>query len=721
MIDTKIDTKFAHLINSADGLANETVIQELLGGNYTIIQGLDVILNHDFNITISPGLALTLFPVSIVTLTEQYTVNLINIDPKVTYDGHHVLMLYNTGDKLHKQYQLRLSIENNNNEWSIIYDDIIVLSILEVQNGQIINQLDKYKQWSRNSAKNSRIFRILDEPNNTFDSNKGYRNGDIIVNNSSIFLCANDTPEHAQWIKVSGNATDLVLGTPPDGSYNDGLFNFQSDTSISQAIDSINEVLKHLAPSKPQPLHGNLQWSSALPAAYISDGLSLNVLSPGVLVKTTRNNTIIGFTPNPGNCFDQADKGTLQLVISDDIKDSIDLQQHFDESRRDSCQLTPYTSPNRMITITKVCCYNNFPLWQIGNAKVTITENSPTDDKIVLRHITSDIHSTDEETIFFDLEQHRPVISNIETQLKHENYKYLSGVKYLTQDTIINVKCRIDYLFEYCYVSKPVTIQSAGLFKEISYNDSSLNVHNPPMYNDVVNLDQDFTLSVSNQTQYKLPITIKAKDQWGVVEKTDNKEYLVNTFITTISNTSDEYFCDETYRLPDNYNFDDYADSYVNQWDSTQPLHDGQAQVIGNGLIKPHDNYTNVLPGQNVDYSSFTKDAVYYRAFYDPNPHSHSTLILQGITQSDIGNTVEVYVKLPTQTGWLSLQKDFIASSFSGEDNDGARTYMEQEGENVLIHWTSGTFNTAYSGYRVYIKIVIKSVDTIVKSIHMQW
>jgi len=717
-----VKVQYAHMINSADGLANETVIQNLFNGNYTIIKGFNVTINYGFNISISPGLAVTLFPITVVTLDDVYTVDLTTISSQVLLDGHHVLMLYNTGNKLHKQYELRLSLETEPGKWSIDYDDIIVLTIIEVHNGQIVRLLDKYGKWVRNNVNGNRIFKLGIEPDLTFDITNNYKVGDIIASDSSLYLCLDDSPNQAQWIKVSGTATDLILGNPPDGTYYDGLFKFKSNTAVSTAIDSINEALKYLAPERPQPLQGNLEWNTSLPAAYISDGIPLKVSQPGVLVKTTRDNTIIGFTPNQNNCFEQADHGILQLLVSGDVIDAIDLQHHFDESRRDSCQLTPYTSANGHITITKVCCYNNFPLWQIGNAKVIVTEDNPTDDTIVLQHIIdTEIQSTNEETIFFDLEQHRPVISNIETQVKDEYYKYLSGVKYLTQGSVINVRCKIDYLFEYCYVSKPVSIQCAGLSKDITYNDASLNVSNPPKYNDTVNLDKDFELSLSNQVQHRLPITIKARDQWGVTEQTDEKQFLINTYTSTISNNVYEYFCDETYRLPDNYNFDDYSDSYVNQWDSTQLLQDGQAQVIGTGLIKPHKDYSDVLPQQNVDYSSYTQDATYYRAFYDPKPHNHGTLVLEGISIDDIANNVEVYIKLPTQTGWLSLQKDFIVSAFNGNDNDGARTYMQQDGTNTLIHWTSGTFNTAYSGYRVYVKIVIKSDDILIKSLHMQW
>ena len=172
-----------------------------------------------------------------------------------------------------------------------------------------------------------------------------------------------------------------------------------------------------------------------------------------------------------------------------------------------------------------------------------------------------------------------------------------------------------------------------------------------------------------------------------------------------------ELFQDENYRLPDTFNFDDKTAAVTGNWDSTAVLTNGDAQVFNGKLIVGSVNYTTgYLPVQNTNanYSTFSGDQVYYRAIQQANtPHSNGTLFLEGITSADIGSKVDVYIKLPTQTGWLDLSKDYLAASFTGADGDGAKTSMTDANGGVQIGWTAGTFSTADSGYRYYVKVVI--------------
>lgn len=54
-----------------------------------------------------------------------------------------------------------------------------------------------------------------------------------------------------------GGASDYPsIGTPDDGTYTDGVFPFTSTTTIANAIDQINEVLKVIAPTSPPNYEG---------------------------------------------------------------------------------------------------------------------------------------------------------------------------------------------------------------------------------------------------------------------------------------------------------------------------------------------------------------------------------------------------------------------------------------------------------------------------------
>ena len=80
------------------------------------------------------------------------------------------------------------------------------------------------------------------------------------------------------WVSAAG-----IIGTPSDGTYTDGFFDtWTGSTTIANAVDDINEVLKKLAPSKPPELNTKtILLNSSYASATLnkaSDGTSVSYL-----------------------------------------------------------------------------------------------------------------------------------------------------------------------------------------------------------------------------------------------------------------------------------------------------------------------------------------------------------------------------------------------------------------------------------------------------------
>ena len=518
------------------------------------------------------------------------------------------------------------------------------------------------------------------------------------------------------------------LGTPTDGTYEDGLLDFTSDTPINDAIDGMNEVLKYLAPEDAHPLSGNIVWSNTFASGKISDGVTLNYLTAGSSINTIfKDNQLNGQLPNPSTMFNKADSGILRIFVNGSEVDNFDLGSHFNESERAGDQsYPPAWSNNGYLQITAVGWYNNFPLWQKGNANVQVTGYSVGDIRIKVSHDVngdnSELHDTNEFTGFYDNETARPAIASAPTVTEDTpQLKYLSGIRFYTLNSTFKVSGQSDNkLFEYTYVDNPILLSLAGMDDvPVSLTDTSVSgVSNPPVYNEQMTItDKVITLDANNQSSDDAKLTMTPRDPWGngtaATESITDKR-LINTY-SNVATELIEYFHDENYRLPDTWNFDDTSSGITGNWDSTSVLTNGNAQVFNGRLIYPHINYTSgYLPTQQAgtDYSGFNGDQVYYRAIQQSGtPHNSGTLRLLGITSSDIGTNVEIYIKLPTQTGWLSLQADYNAATFTGADGDGARTSLTDISGGVEIGWTAGTYTTANSGYRYYVKVVMKNTS----------
>lgn len=310
--------------------------------------------------------------------------------------------------------------------------------------------------------------------------------------------------------------------------------------------------------------------------------------------------------------------------------------------------------------------------------------------------------------------------------------KNVSGIQYYTDGDKFNVTiASSSNAYKYTYTSYVITCEYSydnfgGGTVNYNYNDAGISgVSSPPKWDDTITFSKTQAFTVAGNA-HDNSATIRCRLEGGIrsdssYDVSTASNYLVNSYGTT-STAITEGFDDENYRLPEG-DYDSTGFSTTGQWGSSDCLTDGQALLQLGRLDYPHTNWgSGYNPPENTcDYSAFAEDANYTRAIDSVStPHTSITLTLSPLTASDIGaaGTVDVWVKLPTQTGWLDAGKAYDSGTFTGADGDGCQTSASSS----TFGCTFGPFSTANSDYTIVIKFIMNSgTSEYVESITTDW
>lgn len=512
-------------------------------------------------------------------------------------------------------------------------------------------------------------------------------------------------------IVVIGSGDSSTLGIPSDFSWSDGLLFFTPNTKISDAIDNINEILKELAPENAYNLSTELQLLTNNEYVRVSNlEINLPYILYGQKYNCVNYQNVILYQKDILYQFADADKGVLKLYYNDVEIDSINLENLFNENYRDSQQIyTPYLSD--YLEILEIKKYNNFKLYQKGVFRINnlnLKLNGYIGGKIQVKHIIDNQeYSTAPFFIFYDENINNPNIENDILIVNQENFKYLSGVKFYHQNSTVKYNFTVQNLFNNTYYDDVIFLISNELENDIISINEIPNISYPvPKYNDIVNITNKILTLKNNIVSDKLELNVLCKKPLGrnTVKKYTFNNFLINTY-NQMSGDKVEYFQDEVYRLPKTFNFDSIVTKTINVWDSVDNLINGDAQVFNGSLIYPQTNYNIYTPMQNVDYSTFIGDQEYYRQIILNRTTNNGILEFTG----ENFNNIDLYIKFPTQTGWLNLKKLFNLPDFTGSDNDGCAINIINALTKLTINWTISTFSSYYSNNIYYIKVVLKN------------
>ena len=439
-----------------------------------------------------------------------------------------------------------------------------------------------------------------------------------------------------------------TIGVPTDGDYSTGICGLTPDTTVADAVDTIDELLAILVNQlNPQP--GNLIGKNLLLIGIISyqailpNGLSPQWINPpGTLIDGL---IVVGtfylLTPDPNNIFiaGTIQQGQESAGILTHILNGIDGDVHniaFDG--------IGYTGN---IGCTALVPHNN--VYQRANAAIHFISLEGKSVHII-KH--TEAGQTNPKSLWYD-DVHSPPVIKIPGPiyiLVTDIPKWLSGIQYHGSGTIFNIGA----------------VAAIGIFRK-AYHPTHVAIISVP--GNSINCNPDIIPNVNDEWPFNDDImlgnNIAQNSGYGTVAlyKPDGQTISGNTIafprrINTygiVSTLTDERFLDEDKRLT----------LILGVWDSEALLEDGNAQVY-NGDLRH---------GADGDYSSHILPAIYERKI-QKIISSNGILTFVGINYTDINpyGTGDINILL-----WLQTEdKYFDLGRVVGDNNgDGSGDSLE--------------------------------------------
>jgi len=437
---------------------------------------------------------------------------------------------------------------------------------------------------------------------------------------------------------------------------------------------------------------------------------------------------------------DQGDKGLIKVYFNGIVAATIDLAINFIEVNRDGNQvLTGYdikglgdttvngtvTLPYGFFEVIKVGKYNGFKYYQTWQAQFSIA--NPTAlrqgwNEIYMTHegLASGTQTSNRVDIFFDSDAGADPSTNVPTVVQNVPvYRWLSGVKFYDTGSTWKVDFIAFDAFNNVYHTSnaPAVVQGwPGLTATpIEYfNTVVAGVSSPPVIGETMTVN-DWTLTqTANQMSLDARLDVFAQDPYAIYgSKTSLAENIMIFSYPTASTPLKEYFRDENYRLLSGA-YDTVPTTITGQWNSQNNIHtyDGGAglQVFMDKLVFPKIDHSTSLPSGNPNYAplGLEQHKYYYRAFKDTKlSRAQGTLRITGVTKQQMLNgDIKVWIKIPSQTGWLSLNKDYNYATFTGIDEDGC--WMQRDVQtNADFVFGLDRFRTEFGNYMIIVKVEI--------------
>jgi hypothetical protein len=580
----------------------------------------------------------------------------------------------------------------------------------------------------------------------------GNESGDVRLTLDKGILYAWDQLT-VQWDKVTSNFSLTVeeYDGSPSGSEIQKLVFVEAEDDVY--IDADNKIAYIGPPDAPLSLNGaNLVTAGT---SFFTGKVSVGNINykpsdpAGTTVSYITNDGVFTVSTPSGNYSDQGEKGIISVYLNDVVIAKIDLGANFNEALRDSNQnIAAYnvagagdlptagkvTFSNGSFEILSVGKFNGFKFYQTWASRLNITNSlffRQGWNEIYITHsgLSSGTQTSTKLNVFLDTDiGPNPVVTTVTATQKTPVYRYLSGVKYYDSPSTWDIDFTLQNGFDNAYPSNnsPATLSGwPGMTPtDIVFSDSSVSgVSNPPVVNEVMTVNNWQLIQTAGQMNPDARLTITPKDVYGVYASslTPSQNIMVYS-MAPVSTPLKEYFRDEVYRLPHG-NYTTVPVSITGQWDSTQSLatYDSgdHLQLFMDDLIFPHQDFTNTLPSGNPNYLLLAAQTnkYYFRAFKSTTlSRAQGTLRLTGVSKLQMANKdIRVWIKVPSQTGWLSLNDGYNYATFTGADNDGC--WMDQLSQtNSDFVFGLDRFRTEFGGYMIIVKIMIPSNSGIVVS-----
>lgn len=486
-------------------------------------------------------------------------------------------------------------------------------------------------------------------------------------------------------------------GTVEDTEYNSNFFIADGD-SYHDSLQKIDAILGALSPVPAGMLTGqSLGYNTELVfyPAKLPSGLSAAWYPSGVTAGTTVNryaidNTYTFFTPggafNAGKLNEPAGK-VVHVVNGQDAS----------QAAVTTGTTTATVNGAKGTSVLTVSSQPFNTIWQRGSASVSYTQAAEGYLKHSIKHIDSDNLPISGETtgfeVWYDNLNLQPSFRNTPTHTATPQIKYLSGVQYYGQNTVINLSYVGVNVFKNGYHPTAVSAVTSPYSAQQVVNPSSV-----PASDSDFAATTNVTLSTANQSSGLLNgvLTINLYRPTGATATVSyGLDKRVCTFGTASTLTA-EYFVDEARRLVNGTN---------SAFSPSSALGAGHAQVANGNLVYPLAS----------DYAGRTGEQEYQR-YFTKAAASNGSIVLNGIAHTNIspygGGDLNVLLLLEGSGKYYDMAIPFGAGG-DGSSRAAALGCKRSDASNgSTVGFTFGLESTANPGNNDKYRVIILFRDT---------
>lgn len=400
----------------------------------------------------------------------------------------------------------------------------------------------------------------------------------------------------------AGDGTNILIGTPSDGTYTDGFFNTLTPTSkLPDTLDEISEAFLDIAPARAGNLTSvNLTRGTSVFSGYLPSGLNsewyVNGLSAnGICNVLTTNNTLIASAPSIFNVGtkNNLNAGTLSGTVTVNRASGANSLAPISVLQLAGKTAGSYSTGSLS---SALAVYNS--IWASSTGIISNTV-SDTGSHIYNLSGTSAGTSNNIQYVYTGIYS-APTLNSAQLVASSSvQYNYLSGIAYYRSATF-RVAITGSNLYNPVYSATQATLASS-FFTTISTGSAN------PAVNDVLTVDMSAAINGNTNSGQSVPtatVTLYKPNGLTAASSVTLGSFRINSYNSRQSNGQIEYFLDEYYRLSS------LTDFNVNNFPSSTTLTDGNLQVQNGRLIR----------GTAGDYPSFTSTSnVYYRVISPVN------------------------------------------------------------------------------------------------------
>lgn len=578
----------------------------------------------------------------------------------------------------------------------------------------------------------------------------------------SVISC--DCPSVILPSVVSSLCVGEIDGNPNVSNVTKILFNGSTEV----ATDAGNGIVIINAPNSPSPLGGAFDITGLNLFTGRTSQSNINyetVAGDSHNYLTNDVNSVILTEPS----FGYASVGVVSVVLNGETIAQIDLGANFVEANRNTGQNIPdYDTNSGTFTISggiapfqgsaigkgnmRINFVNPFGgidinAYQEGQIVITFFDKTVFRqgyNTVELIHTGCPICPLSEDTLklFNDIDiGSNPSIINEDLSIVLLNTKYLSGVSYIGENSILGLSFDVLNGFNNVYhiSNAPATFDDnpsdwGVLTTSVPYTDGTVSgVSTPPDIGETMIVTNKEILVPTNIEENDAQITITPRDPYGsYIPVTTASQNLMIMSFGNPSTATEEFFRDEDYRIPLNIDFDIAPSNpaTIGNWDSSISLAAGTTgyttslQVydpdvtIKNILIHPETDYTGRIP-VGPDYTGLAGGSSYryVRLFQDQNTvdRFNGIISIPGIVDSDLGTNINIFIKVPGRTAWLDATAPFVLGTFAANAPVGNPDFVEgcrinsgvnSPDLNGRIEFTLGPIGTEVSsGHAIYVMI----------------